>query len=98
MSSTIKIKRGIRASLPLLEVGELALCSDTYELFIGSPLGNLQVALAGSIPNGIVNQRTGTELKVWMGTKAQYDAIPTKNPETIYFLTDGWLGNVKVGK
>jgi hypothetical protein len=98
MQSTIQIRRGIRASLPILAVGELALCTDTYEVFMGSPLGNIQISLAGSVPTGIVNQRTGTEMKFWSGTKAQYDAISTKDSSTVYFLTDGWLGNVKVGK
>ncbi len=98
MSTSIQVKRGIRASLPTLAVGELALCTDTYELFMGSPLGNIQIALTGSVPTGVVNQRTGTELKFWTGTKAQHDAIGTKDTSTVYFLTDSWLGNVKVGK
>jgi hypothetical protein len=98
MQSTIQIRRGIRASLPTLAVGELALCTDTYEVFMGSPLGNIQISLVGHIPTGILNQRTGLEVKIWVGTKAQYDAVSVKDENTLYFLSDGWLGNVKVGK
>lgn len=98
MASTIQVRRGLRTNLPVLEIGELALCTDTYELFMGSPLGNIQISLAGSIPTGVINQRTGTELKVWSGTKTQYAAIATKDASTVYFITDGWLGNVKIGK
>lgn len=98
MKSTIQIRRGIRASLPVLAVGELALCTDTYEVFMGSPLGNIQISLVGSVPTGVINQRTGTEMKFWLGTKSQYDALSKKDSSTVYFLTDGWLGNVKVGK
>jgi len=33
--------------------------------------------------------KTSSDLKViWKGTQAQYDAIVTKDPETIYFITD----------
>ena len=35
MATTIKIKRGLKNDLPLLEIGELAYCTDTNELFIG---------------------------------------------------------------
>ena len=40
MSTTIKIKRGLKANLPVLEVGELAFCTDTNEFFIGTTVGN----------------------------------------------------------
>lgn len=40
MSTTIKIKRGLKANLPTLSVGELAYCTDTNELFIGTDTGN----------------------------------------------------------
>lgn len=37
------IRRGMKANLPSLDVGELALCTDTKELFIGTLEGNLMV-------------------------------------------------------
>jgi hypothetical protein len=35
MANIIKIKRGLKANLPILERGELAYATDTNELFIG---------------------------------------------------------------
>ena len=32
----------------------------------------------------IINQNGGQPLKYWAGTKAQYDAIATKDASTIY--------------
>lgn len=40
MANTIKIKRGLKADLPTLTVGEVAYCTDTKELFIGTATGN----------------------------------------------------------
>ena len=36
----IKIKRGLKANIPPLGVGEPGFCTDTKELFVGSPDGN----------------------------------------------------------
>ncbi|MED3562225.1 fibronectin type III domain-containing protein [Bacillus xiapuensis] len=50
MSQKIKIKRGLRINLPQqLDIGELAFCTDTKELFIGTTSGNY---LLGSSGNG----------------------------------------------
>ena len=50
---------------------------------------------------GVINQNdTTTAIKTWTGTKAQYDAIVTKNASTEYFCTDSgelYLGDVKIG-
>lgn len=35
-----------------------------------------------------VNQRTGTLLKTWVGTQAQYDAIAVKDADTMYWITE----------
>lgn len=38
---------------------------------------------------GVINQNdTTTALKTWTGTKAEYDTIVTKNPNTLYNVTD----------
>ena len=38
---------------------------------------------------GVINSRdTSTAVKTWTGTKAQYDAIVTKDPNTLYNITD----------
>lgn len=36
MSNIIKVRRGTKASLPTLQAGELAFCTDTFELFAGT--------------------------------------------------------------
>lgn len=36
MANKIQIKRGIKANLPTLDVGEFGLCTDTSELFLGT--------------------------------------------------------------
>ena len=40
MISKIKIMRGLKDNLPILEVGEFGYCTDTKELFIGTSEGN----------------------------------------------------------
>jgi hypothetical protein len=38
---------------------------------------------------GVINSRdSSTAIKTWTGTKAQYDAIVTKDPNTLYNITD----------
>ena len=38
-------------------------------------------------PNSIATKKTVDD-KIWVGSTAQYNAIPTKNPTTLYCLTD----------
>lgn len=40
MSQTIQIKRGLKADLPILAEGEMGLCTDTRELYIGNGTTN----------------------------------------------------------
>ncbi len=47
MANNIKIKRGLKAGLPNLEVGEFGLATDTNEVFIGTPTGNKLVNSSG---------------------------------------------------
>lgn len=48
MAVKIQVRRGSRAGLPALAPGEYGLTTDTKELFIGGPNGNLQVPVLGS--------------------------------------------------
>lgn len=73
MAVTIQVKRGSRATLPVLALGEYGLTTDTKELFIGGPEGvNIQVAVldnGGQIPEeqlpemDISKALAGAELK-----------------------------------
>ncbi len=42
--ASIRLRRGTKANLPTLAVGEPALCTDTGEVYIGSSSGNLPVS------------------------------------------------------
>lgn len=67
-------------------------------------LDNTSITLNGSSQLqtvGVINSRdSSTAVKTWTGTKAQYDDIVTKDPNTEYFCTDSgelYLGDVKIG-
>jgi len=51
----------------------------------GVPDGPLQQVTTGGTPP--VRTVTITSFELWRGTQAQYDAIPTKNPTTLYVIT-----------
>lgn len=53
MAQTIRLKRGNKANLPFLTVGEPAICLDTKELFIGTSTGNQRVGDAIIFSNGV---------------------------------------------
>ena len=48
MANKIQIRRGLKAKLPVLSVGELALTTDTNEVYIGTNSGNKRVDGAGA--------------------------------------------------
>ena len=45
-------------------------------------------ALNGVSPDYVIEQNKQAEQKFWVGTKAEYDAIPNKDPNTSYTVTD----------
>jgi hypothetical protein len=55
MTQKIKIKRGLSANLPALADGELAFCTDTSELFVGSHIGNLLLLSASEAVPPIID-------------------------------------------
>lgn len=44
MANKIQIRRGLRADLPTLSIGEFGLCTDTRQIFIGTATGNVEIA------------------------------------------------------
>lgn len=38
---------------------------------------------------GVIDQNTGNANKEWTGTQAQYDALVKKDPDMLYYITDG---------
>lgn len=51
MSVTIQIRRGTKANLPTLAVGEWGLVTDQEEVYIGGNFGNIQVPTQADIAN-----------------------------------------------
>lgn len=43
MATKIKIKRGLKANLPTLSIGEMALCTDNGDVYIGTGSGNYNI-------------------------------------------------------
>lgn len=59
----IRVKRGLKANLPVLKEGEPAYCTDTKEYYIGTPEGNVLVGSqtsggdtggGGSVPSNVI--------------------------------------------
>ncbi len=80
MANKLQFKRGLKASLPALSVGEPGFCTDTKELFVGASGGNIQLAkqvdltahLAETMPHKFTD---GTKTYRW-GLKVT-NGIPT---------------------
>ena len=81
----IKIKRGLKANIPALEVGEPGFCTDTKELFVGSPDGNKLVG-------------EGTFLKLSGGTLTGALHLPSAAPtQATQAVTKTYVDNVASG-
>jgi hypothetical protein len=62
MANKIQIKRGLKASIPTADIGELLFATDTKEVFIGSSTGNVPVGGSGAVAS--VFGRTGAVVAV----------------------------------
>lgn len=80
MANKIQIKRGLKASLPILDVGEPALCTDTKEIYVGSSAGNISLAKTETV-NQINEQleikkaNKGKSIRVVAKTGGDYNTI-----------------------
>ena len=74
------------ASLPIyLNAGTATQCSTTLGVSI---TGNAATATTATKANTIAETRAGGSLKTWYGTAAQFNAIATKDANTIYFVDE----------
>lgn len=74
------------ASLPIyLNGGTATQCSTTLGVSI---TGNAATATTATKANTIAETRAGGSLKTWYGTAAQFNAIGTKDANTIYFVDE----------
>ncbi len=81
----IKIKRGLKANIPALEVGEPGFCTDTKELFVGSADGNKLVG-------------EGTFLKLSGGTLTGALSLPLAAPtQASHAANKAYVDNVASG-
>ena len=70
MANTLQVRRGAKLSLPTLDAGELGLCTDTYEVFVGDGSDNHQFVLYDadgkitSVTDPTANQDVATKLYV----------------------------------
>jgi hypothetical protein len=88
MSKTLQLKRGIKANLPTLSVGEPAFTTDTNDFFVGNGINNIRFANQNDIDNINISisdlqqkQKTYDELKLIITN----DKLV---PGTQYVLTD----------
>lgn len=51
----IKLKRGLKASIPILDVAEPGFTTDTEELFMGGANGNIKIASQSDVDDSIAN-------------------------------------------
>lgn len=61
MANKILIKRGTAAAIPVLDVGELGLATDTKKLYVGTSSGNVEIANVSEIP-AVPSAGTGNPL------------------------------------
>lgn len=83
--SKIKIKRGLKANLPILNEGEFAYCTDTKELFIGSVGGNINVGSEDSIQH-LLDYTRNPAIGSTAGTSTSYTL--SVSPEPVSILTN----------
>lgn len=84
MANRIQLRRGIKSKLPTLDVAEGGWCTDTYELFVGTGSGNVNM-------NGS-KWYTGTDMSVASGSNNSYSTCPLVKLGDMYLNTSN--GNV----
>ena len=90
MANKIQIKRGLKANLPTLSVGELAYCTDTKELFIGTGIPET--------PNLLINDLSEyydkDEIQELAGDGLSWDAVEGEFKVNSIFDPDGTYDNL----
>lgn len=91
MARKLQIKRGLKATMPELAQGELAMTTDVGSegLYVGIGDGtNIEIANKEHAHGAILETNANLEQKFWRGTKEEYDAISVKDPNTMYIVVD----------
>lgn len=82
MSNKIQIKRGVKAKLPVLSVGEPAFTTDTKEFFIGDGVSNVEFAKQVDL------QATNNQLSVLANKVNSHIAQGGVSPKLLVRTTD----------
>ena len=78
-SGAIKAKTATRGS-----VGVVKPDGSTINISNDGTISVNSQALSSAVVSKIMNQNGNAEMKFWVGSKKQYDAIVTKDPNTVY--------------
>lgn len=84
MPVKIKPYRGPKSTMPTLEVGEIAITTDTYELFVGTPSGNKLVG-------------ENTFLKLTGGTLTGHLTLSADPTDDLHVVTKRYVDNLIQG-
>ena len=94
-----KISKGLSANLPQEKTaGSCWFTTDEALFYIdyADADGNLHRkalnAIGAENANALTNQKTGGQLKLWYGSAAEYEALTTLDPDTVY-ITEERIGS-----
>lgn len=74
MANKIQIKRGFKANIPQLSVGELAYCTDTKETYIGDGTENIELINKNKLQE-IIDAKKGKSIRIVAKTGGDYNTI-----------------------
>lgn len=92
MPALVKIRRGVKSSLPTLQIAEFGFATDTNELFIGSASGNIQ--LCPRVHTHTEGDLSLSDVTTNNATTSKHGFLPKLSGDTSHFLRgDGqWAG------
>ncbi|MCH3962699.1 MAG: hypothetical protein LKE46_00255 [Clostridium sp.] len=92
MANKIQLRRGLKANLPTLAIGEPAFCTDTKEFYIGTASGNAKMS-SDPIDTSGFETTAGSQAKAnaaLSSAKSYADTVLTNSKS----YTDGLVGNI----
>lgn len=98
-------KTTLELGIPVYRPGENITISDDYVISATGGGGGSEednITITKNSQNkiqtvAIIDSNTGSAEKTWIGTKQQYDAIQTKDSNTLYYITDDGAISVSWG-
>jgi len=90
MTNILQVRRGAFGDLPTLNAGEIGLCTDTYQVFIGDGATNHEVGMLGS--GAALTKSNDTNVTLTLG------GTPNSALLTATSLTLGWIGQLAASR